>query len=52
MYMKNVQVGNDFLNAKIDPFTAIASGDVMIKGQTPMLDYLSLVLDRIPIYLG
>lgn len=52
LYMKNVQVANDFLNAKTDAFTAIASGDVMIKGQTPMLDSLSLVLDRIPVYLG
>ncbi len=52
MFMKNVQVANDFLNAKIDAFTAIASGDVTIKGQIPMLDALSLILDRIPIYLA
>lgn len=51
MFMKNIQVANDFLNSKIDPFTAIASGDVIIRGQTPMLDSLSLVLDRIPYYL-
>jgi len=51
MFMKDVQVANDFLNAKIDAFTAIASGDVTIKGQIPMLDSLSLILDRIPMYL-
>lgn len=52
LYMKNIQVANAFLNAKLDAFTAIASGDVMIKGQTPMLDSMGLVLDRIPLYLG
>jgi len=51
MFMKDVQVANDFLNAKIDAFTAIASGDVIIKGRIPMLDALSLILDRIPMYL-
>jgi len=51
MFMKDVQMANDFLNAKIDAFTAIASGDVTIKGQIPMLDSLSLILDRIPMYL-
>jgi hypothetical protein len=52
LYMKNIRVANDFLNAKLDAFTAIASGDVMIKGQTPMLDSMGLILDRIPVYLG
>lgn len=52
LYMKNIRVANDFLNAKLDAFTAIASGDVMIKGQTPMLDSMGLILDRIPAYLG
>jgi hypothetical protein len=52
MFMKDVRVANDFLNSKIDPFTAIASGDVMIKGQIPLLESLSLILDRIPHYLS
>jgi len=52
MFMKNIQVANDFLNARIDAFTAIASGDVAIKGRIPMLDSLSLILDRIPRYLA
>lgn len=51
MLMKNIQVANDFLNSKIDPFTAVASGDVVIRGQISMLDALGLVLDRIPGYL-
>ncbi len=51
MYMKDMTVANNFLNDKIDAFTAIATGDVIIKGQTPMLDNVSLILDRIPLYL-
>lgn len=52
MFMQNVQVANAFLNGKMDAFSAIAAGQVMIKGQTPMLDAMSLVLDRIPLYLS
>ncbi len=51
MSMKNVKVANDFLKGKMDTFAAIAYGDVMIKGQIPMLESLSLILDRIPHYL-
>jgi len=49
---KNIKVASDFLNGKSDAFTAIASGDVLIKGQTGMMDGISLILDRIPHYLG
>jgi hypothetical protein len=52
LYMKNMALANDFLNGKVDTFAAVASGDVQIKGQTPMLDSLSLLLDRIPVYLS
>ena len=52
MHMKDWQVANDFLNNRTDPFTAIASGDVMIKGRIPLLESLSLILDRIPHYLS
>lgn len=52
MYLKDMQVANAFLNNKMDPFSAIAAGEVIIRGQTPMLDALSLVLDRIPVYLS
>ncbi len=51
MFMKSLEVANGVLNQKLDPFTAIAGGDVMIKGQTPMLDSMNLILDRIPHYL-
>ncbi len=52
MHLKDLNVANDFLNGKTDAFTAIASGDVIIKGQTPMLDSMGLILDRIPYYLS
>lgn len=51
MLMKNLKIANGILNQKIDAFTAIASGDMMIKGQTPMLDAMDLILERIPHYL-
>ena len=52
MEMKNIQCANDFLNGKSNPFLAIASGDVIIKGQTPMLDNLSLILDKVNKYIS
>ncbi len=52
MAMKNVKIANDFLNGRIDAFTAIASGDVTIRGIIPQLDAMSLLLDRIPAYLS
>jgi hypothetical protein len=51
MFMKNEQIANDLLNQKLDPFAAIAGGDVMIRGQIPMLDGMDLMLDRIGLYL-
>ncbi|MCX7679152.1 MAG: SCP2 sterol-binding domain-containing protein [Spirochaetes bacterium] len=50
--MKGFKAANDFLNGKVDAFTAIVKGDVEIKGLTFMLDKLSVVLDRIPQYLS
>lgn len=52
MSMKNVKVANDFLTGKTDEFAAVASGDVIIRGQIPMLQSLSLILDRIAKYLS
>ncbi len=52
MEMKDVRIANDFLNGKLNPFKAIASGEVMIKGQTPMLDNLSLILDKVSRYIS
>ncbi len=51
MEMKDYQTANDFLNGKSNPFLAIASGDVIIRGQTNMLDSLSLILDKVQNYV-
>lgn len=51
MEMKDMQTANDFLNGKSNPFLAIACGDVIIKGITPMLDNLSLILDKVQNYV-
>lgn len=51
LFMRDLEVANAFLNGKLDIFSAIAAGAIDIRGQTPMLDALGLVLDRIPIYL-
>jgi putative sterol carrier protein len=52
MEMKDFQTANDFLNGKSNPFLAIASGDVIIRGQTGMLDSLSLILDKVQKYVS
>lgn len=52
MEMKNISVAGDFLNGRSDPFTAIASGDVSIRGVVPMLDSMSILLDRVQNYLS
>ncbi len=52
MEMKNLSVAGDFLNGRSDPFTAIASGDVSIRGIVPMLDSMSMLLDRVQHYLS
>ncbi|MCP4138327.1 MAG: hypothetical protein GY754_45620 [bacterium] len=50
--MKNIKIANDFLNGKIDPFTAVVKQDVIIKGQVGDIDTLSIILDQIPHYLS
>lgn len=51
MEMRDIQTANDFLNGKSNPFLAIARGDVIIKGIMPMLDNLSLILDKVQKYV-
>ena len=50
MKMRDFVSANDFLNGKSNPFKAIASGEVMIQGIIPMLDNLSLILDKVQQY--
>lgn len=51
MRMRDIATAQKFLSGAIDPFSAIALGDVEITGQTQMLDALSLILDRVEHYL-
>ena len=50
--LPDLQVASDFLNGKLDTFTAVAGGLIQIWGQIAMVDALALVLDRIPRYLA
>lgn len=50
--MRDYSVANDFLNGKIDAYTAITAGDIAMYGQIPLVDNLSLILDRISHYIS
>ncbi|MFW6237231.1 MAG: hypothetical protein ACOC3F_02495, partial [Desulfosudaceae bacterium] len=52
MYFKDVHTANALLNQQLNPFAAIALGDVMIRGQLPLIDAMDLILDRVPQYLA
>jgi len=52
MTFRNLQVANDLLTGKSDAFLSVASGDLLLQGQIPMIDNLNLILDRVPAYLS
>ncbi len=52
LQFKSMKIANDFLNGKMDAFSAIASGAVVTKGHIEWLDAVSPVLDRIALYLA
>jgi len=52
MEIKNLKVANDLFNGKVDSFAAVAGGDIIIKGGIMMVESLSVLFDRIPIYLS
>lgn len=51
MQFKDLKAANELLNNISDPFTAAASGDVLLRGQISMIESINLILDRIPTYL-
>jgi hypothetical protein len=51
MAFKDLQVVHAVLTGKLDGFLAVASGDIVLQGQLPMVDNLNLILDRVPRYL-
>lgn len=51
MQFKDLQSANDLLNNVSDPFTAVASGDVLLRGRIVMIDSINQILDRVAHYL-
>lgn len=51
MQFRDLQSASDLLNNVSDPFTAAASGDVLLKGRIAMIESINLILDRVPAYL-
>jgi len=51
MVFKDMEIANAMLAGKRDAFLAVAAGDVQLSGMLPMIDSVSLILDRIPMYL-
>lgn len=52
MQFRDLQAAYDLLNNVSDPFTAVASGEVRLKGRIVMIDAINQILDRIPAYLS
>jgi hypothetical protein len=52
MRFRDIQAAYDLLNNVSDPFTAVACGEVMLKGRIVMIDAINQILDRIPAYLS
>ena len=48
---RDCQTANQLFNGKLDGFSAIALGDLKLKGLIPLIDNTNLILDRIPLYL-
>jgi hypothetical protein len=49
--LRDLQAANDFLNGRLDVYSATVTGEVQIWGQVVMVDSLALVLDRVGKYL-
>jgi hypothetical protein len=52
LLIKNFRIANDFFAGRSDVYTAVALGDIAIRGMAPMLDSLGVILARIPRYLS
>jgi hypothetical protein len=51
MLFRDVKAASDLFNQKTDGFSAIASGGVVMRGHIDMIDAMTMILDRIPVYL-
>ncbi len=52
MQMNGIATAHEFLNGRLDPFSAIAGGRICIRGRIPMIDAMGTILDRVPHYLS
>jgi hypothetical protein len=51
MVFKDLPAANAMLTGRLNAFLAVAQGDVILQGQLPIIDNVSLILDRVPAYL-
>lgn len=49
---RSVDVAHQIFNGKMDTFTAMALGDMEMKGFIPMLEYMNPILDLVGKYIG
>ena len=52
MIFKDLSVVSKQLSGELDPFLAVAEGDITIRGQLPFADSVGLILDRVEAYLA
>lgn len=51
LHFENPRIAQEALNGRLDNMRAVAGGAIRISGLTPLVDRLSLVLERVPLYL-
>lgn len=51
MMFRDLQAASDLLNGRLDAFQAVAEGSVMLHGMIPIIDNISLILDRVEKHL-
>jgi hypothetical protein len=51
LHFKDPKIAQKALGGKLDNLSAVTNGAIRVSGLTPLADRLSLVLERVPIYL-
>ena len=52
MTFRSIAAAQDVLSGKVDGFTAIGRGDLVVWGMLPLVDNASLIMDRVERYLA
>ena len=52
MIFQDIRIAHALLNGRIDSLRAVASGDLVLYGQIPMVDNLGLLLERVEHFLA